>query len=112
MWQPKRICATPGCGVLSDGTRCEAHAKLQHQRDRQRRGNAADRGYDGRWQRLRDAFIASHPLCQRCQDVHHRVRAAEMVHHLDAISQGNPALCDESRLMALCNECHAQVEHE
>ena len=31
-----------------------------------RRGSSTERGYDWRWRRARDGFIAEHPLCVMC----------------------------------------------
>ena len=69
---------------------------------------------DVRWQRLRVAYLADHPLCEECLargvtreavDVHHVVSfmSAEGVERIKlALNYDN--------LRALCKECH-QAEH-
>ena len=69
---------------------------------------------DVRWQRLRVAYLADHPLCEECLangvtreavDVHHVVSfmSAEGVERIElALNYDN--------LRALCKECH-QAEH-
>ena len=69
---------------------------------------------DVRWQRLRVAYLADHPLCEECLangdtreavDVHHVVSfmTAEGVERIElALNYDN--------LRALCKECH-QAEH-
>lgn len=75
----------------------------------ERRGSAAERGYGAAWQRLRLAVLKAEPLCRRCRE-RGVVRAATLVHHMDRIAEGNPALARVERLVPMCDECHA-VEH-
>jgi len=68
------------------------------------RGNAADRGYDGDWQRLRRDFAQRHPLCvnwDRCRG------GCEIVDHITPIAAGGARL-DEDNLQPMCRPCHAQ----
>ena len=68
-----------------------------------------------KWQRLRAAYIAEHPLCEEClkQD---KTTAAVDVHHVRSFMSTNDeferaALAfDYSNLRALCRECHTR-EH-
>ena len=66
---PPRLCR---CGALVRG-RCP---HCQRDQD-QVRGNAAERGYDGKWRIKRAAFLNAHPWCseagcgQRATDVDH-----------------------------------------
>ena len=48
--------------------------------------------------------IAEHRWCQRC-----RVRPATEVHHKTAVVYGGTD--DEQNLVALCSECHREIEH-
>lgn len=45
------------------------------------RGKTAARGYGGRWQRERSAYLASHPLCVMCQ-AEGRITPASVVDHI------------------------------
>lgn len=69
--------------------------------DRRRRGSAAQRGYDRQWRKVRDAFLARHPLCECGQ-------GASIVDHVVPINQGGRRL-DESNLRSVCTACHAAM---
>lgn len=75
--------------------------------DAQKRGTAAQRGYDSRWRRLRSMVLAAQPLCVRCAE-RGIVRLAEHVHHIVPLAAGGGN--EEHNLMPLCAQCHAQ-EH-
>lgn len=101
----KKPCAYPGCPVLVDpGQRyCEEHQKrIQREYDRER-GSAASRGYDARWRRLRQMYLAANPLCEECLRAG-RITPATQVHHKD----GNPNNSAWSNLESLCLECHSR----
>lgn len=127
---PKRFCAFPGCGVIVAGGYCDLHKTRQryckqpgcsvivtdgnwcadHQPQRRlddRRGSAASRGYDRRWQTVRAAYMAQYPLCGRCQ-ARGLVKQADMVHHIIAIADGGDRLT-YSNLLSLCWTCHGKV---
>ena len=68
------------------------------------------------WKTLRNSYIRSHPLCERCLE-NGITKPAEHIHHVTPFLRG---LTDESRwtllldqdnLMALCRDCHSKV-HE
>ena len=48
------------CGTPTPRSRCP---KCMSQRNVER-GSSTQRGYDSTWQRVRNAYIARHPLCQ------------------------------------------------
>jgi 5-methylcytosine-specific restriction protein A len=101
---------------------CAAHVQETERRDRERRGSAAERGYDGRWRIYRRAFLAKYPLCgMRSAEADRRiahmgvewseckraglVRAAEQVDHLEP-HRGNQGLFwDGGNHQALCQHC-------
>ena len=68
-----------------------------------------------KWQRLRAAYIAEHPLCEECLK-QGKTTAAVDVHHVRSFMSTNDeferaALAfDYSNLRALCRECHTR-EH-
>ena len=67
-YKPKRPCSYPGCPRLTSGRYCEEHQKIitahynKHQRD-----PASKRRYGRAWKRIRDRYIAAHPLCEQCR---------------------------------------------
>lgn len=106
--KPRRICNKAGCNEITSGTYCDVHKaeaekhRQQHMADR--RGSSASRGYDGRWQKLRQHKLRINPFCESCERIG-LVEVATMVHHIKPISQGGKAL-EYSNLMSLCEACH------
>lgn len=56
-----RSCIEPGCGEVSDETRC-----LLHRGEVTRKGNTTQRGYDQRWRRLSERARKAQPWCSDC----------------------------------------------
>jgi 5-methylcytosine-specific restriction protein A len=77
----KKPCAHPGCPELTDGRYCDKHQKKRQQEQDQRRGTAAQRGYDYRWQKYRVQFLKRNPLCVMCKE-EGRVTPASVVDHV------------------------------
>lgn len=102
-------CRRPGCaGIVRAGV-CSLCGPLRARRDAAGdalRGTAAQRGYGGRWQRVRALFLRAHPLCAECaqQGV---TTAATDVHHLVPRRAGGTD--EESNLRALCHSCHSRI---
>lgn len=107
--RPKRVCVHPGCGKLTEATRCPAHqaardtayraaeTAARRQRDKGR-PHGAERGYDATWRRVRRLYLLAHPVCScgaRATDVDHVVPLREGGTH------------DWSNLQALCHACHS-----
>lgn len=66
--KPKRPCAYPGCPALSDGRYCPEHQKvITAHYNRYERDPASRKRYGRAWKRIRDSYIAEHPLCEQCQ---------------------------------------------
>lgn len=102
----QRYCLYPGCNqIVTDSNWCADH-QPQRRHD-ERRGSAAARGYDRRWQTVRAAYMAQYPLCGRCQ-MRGLVKQADMVHHIVAIADGGARL-DFDNLISLCWACHGKV---
>lgn len=100
-------CRRPGCaGVVRGGmcSRCGPVRRDDAQYD-ERRGTAAQRGYDGLWQRARRVKLAEQPLCEECLR-QGRVRAAALVDHIVPMADGGARL-DPENWQSLCEECHA-----
>ena len=104
--KPYRPCNHVGCPeLIRDGRYCDRHQKEKQQQQDQRRGSAASRGYDSRWQKARKRFLIQHPLCVECQRQGFIV-AASVVDHV-APHKGNYKLFwDESNWQPLCKRCH------
>ena len=105
--KPKRPCSHPGCPLLTHDRFCEAHAKQEARRYEQEQRDPAMRKRYGRlWRRIRDSFMASHPLCEQCS-AEGRVTPAEEVHHIVPLANGGTH--DPANLMALCKACHSTI---
>lgn len=108
--KPKRPCRYPGCGRLSDGPYCEEHAKLMNRHyNRFSRGYDSGKRYGRAWRKIRDRYIAAHPLCERCLE-EGRLTPVEEVHHILPVSQGGTH--DPGNLMSLCQSCHTKIHLE
>ena len=70
------------------------------------RPNAAARGYDARWARLRRWYLTRHPVCERCE-AQGRTAAATMVHHMRPVRYWPGLRLAVANLQALCTQCHA-----
>lgn len=107
---PQRVgsaCRRPGCpGIVREGV-CSACGPLrragQQQHDEQR-GTAAQRGYGGRWQRVRAMYLRSHPLCVACERMGRATPATDVDHIVARRAGGSD---EESNLQALCHACHS-----
>lgn len=107
--RPASLCPRSGCpGLVRDGV-CAAcgHDSNQQRRTRydNQRGNAAERGYDYRWRKLRGMVLRHTPLCADCAAEGRTTQATE-VHHIVARRDGGQD--EESNLMALCKSCHSK----
>lgn len=92
-------CNWPGCSAITDRRYCPEHYR-QFRREQDRfRPSAARRGYDRHWQAIRAAYLAAHPLCQRCG------RPATEVDHIVPLARGGTH--DPANLSALCKSCHS-----
>ena len=105
--KPKRPCSHPGCPILTDDRFCEEHAKQEAKRyETYDRDPAMKRRYGRKWKRIRDRFIAAHPLCEQCKTLG-RIQSAEEVHHIQPLSKGGTH--DTDNLMSLCTRCHSAI---
>lgn len=106
--RPPRPCLRCGKATTNANRYCDAHKHIAEERERkarkaadERRGTAAQRGYDSRWRKAREGYLRSHPLCAECER-QGRVTPATVVHHIDHNQWNN----DPSNYEALCRECH------
>jgi 5-methylcytosine-specific restriction protein A len=106
-YKPKKPCAHPGCPNLTAGRFCPAHAKQDARNYEQyRRDPDTRRRYGRAWKRIRDRYIAAHPLCEQCSAAGH-ITPAQEVHHIVPLSDGGDHA--EDNLMALCSSCHSGI---
>lgn len=102
-------CKRSGCpGLVVEGvcSKCGPLRQASASEHDERRGTAAQRGYGGRWQRVRAMYLRSHPLCARCER-EGRVSMATDVHHI--IPRRDGGADTESNFEALCHSCHSKV---
>lgn len=63
-------------------------------------------GYGYRWRKLRDAFIARHPICADPFELHgDQIVPATQVDHIIPRKRGGTD--EEPNLQALCAHCHS-----
>lgn len=100
-------CTYPGCRELvrHGNSRCEKHRDLEKKQAEAARPNARERGYDYRWEKARKAFLAAHPLCERCK-ANGVYRQANVVDHVVPHKGDRALFWDWSNWMALCKPCH------
>jgi len=104
--KPARPCSHPGCPNLTHARFCEQHANQEQRRYRRfERDPEINRRYGHAWQKIRDRYIASHPLCEDCLEAGRTTPAAE-VHHMLPLGHGDTH--DASNLRALCKPCHSR----
>lgn len=105
--KPKRPCSYPGCPELTEGRYCEEHAAMMNkQYEKYNRDPDTRRRYGRAWKRIRDKYVAAHPLCEMCQK-NGKLTPTEEVHHILPLSRGGTHA--ESNLMALCKSCHSEI---
>lgn len=93
------------CGnIVAHGSRCPCHQV----RDRERkarfdatRPSARERGYDTKWDRERQAFLAAHPTCVRC------AAPSRIVDHIMPHKGDQKLFWRRSNWQALCVACHS-----
>lgn len=95
---PPRICSR------CRRTHCDCRA-IQRKEWDERRGTAAERGYDHRWRTFRLSYLARHPLCTDCES-QGLVRPAVHIHHIKKLRDHPEYKYDEQWLMPLCETCH------
>ena len=105
--RPKRPCSHPGCPKLTDGRFCTEHEKQEAVRyEKYDRDPSTRRRYGRAWKRIRDRYIAAHPLCAQCE-AEGRLTPAQEVHHIVPLANGGTH--DKINLMALCKSCHSRI---
>ena len=109
---PARGCAYCMCSkrAVQGEQYCEEHLKLvTKQYDSFTRSPDHHRKYGRAWKRIRDRYVRSHPVCERCL-AEGRITPVEEVHHIVPVSKGG--LHVDSNLMSLCQSCHTKIHIE
>lgn len=68
---------------------------------------AAQRGYGYKWQKAREGFLRSHPLCVMCQ-AEDRVTAANVVDHKTPHRGDQALFWDRTNWQSLCATHHSR----
>ena len=108
-WKLDQPCTYPGCGKLSDSSRCEEH-RLQERRRYEQERSASDDDtrafYNSRaWRRASKNHLEDEPLCRKCGAI------AVMTDHVIPIKRGG-SKWDASNWQSLCQSCHARKSAE
>jgi len=82
----------------------------------QRRGSAADRGYDAQWSAASRAWRRDHPLCRYCAtSAQRRVTPATLVDHFWPHKGDQDLFWDQRWWVSACDPCHSgfkqRLEH-
>jgi len=103
-WRAEKPCSVPGCPNTTPGKYCALHQAQKTKAYNQRRRDVR-KLYDRNWEKVRDSYIARHPLCELCEAAG-RLVPAEHVHHVVPLFQGGTHR--DSNLQALCKPCHGK----
>ena len=100
-----RIC---GCGHrIAGGVLCpceERRSKERKARHDAKRPSAAERGYDGKWQKESKAYLAIHRHCARCN------APSTLVDHIVAHKGDQRLFWSRSNWQPLCTPCHSRAK--
>lgn len=79
---------------------------MDMQYNKYERDPATKKRYGRSWKRIRDRYIAAHPLCEECKR-DDKLTPADEVHHILPLSKGGTHRDDN--LMSLCTSCHSTI---
>lgn len=108
-YSPKHGCAERGCSGLAEAGKkyCAKHAYLEPEKTEAPRKSAYARGYNKRWQRARQTYLANHPLCVECMKQGKYVMATDVDHIIP--HRGNQNIFwDTENWQSLCHSCHSK----
>jgi|ERR1035438_705761 5-methylcytosine-specific restriction protein A len=98
---PKACICQPCPNLAEYRGRCREHAR----RAEIARGTTTERGYNGDWQRLRNAKLATDPVCQI--RTHCKGLVASEVDHIVPIRVRPDLRLEWSNLQSACKRCHS-----
>lgn len=107
----RRMCSIAGCKNLAiEGkTYCEEHLKKENKKyERYLRGYNTSERYDSRWNKIRNLYIKSHPLCEECLK-ENKTTKGTIVHHKIPVSENENLKYDLENLETVCASCHKKI---
>jgi 5-methylcytosine-specific restriction protein A len=104
--KPLKPCAYPYCPNLTRERYCSEHKTLANREYNQQRSVETSQRYGYQWTKIRQLFLAKHPLCERCL-LENRLIPATEVHHKLPLSDGGTH--SDDNLQALCKSCHSRI---
>ena len=105
----KRPCLD--CAAPTPTTRCPAcaaHHNAQQPRPRDTRPTAAQRGYDGKWRRLRTAYLTRNRRCLDC-GAPATVADHRPTPRRELVARGDPDPDADHHLEPRCVPCHNRI---
>jgi 5-methylcytosine-specific restriction protein A len=103
----KHPCRAPGCAELTAERYCERHRREVAQRyEKYQRGYSPRVRYGRAWEKIRNAYVERHPLCEDCRR-RGRLTPTREVHHIVPLSDGGTHAW--ANLRALCKPCHSAI---
>lgn len=105
---PRNPCSHQPCpGFAEIRGLCKKHHAEIHREIDSRRGSAASRGYDRRWQKARDLYLAEpeHALCLHCKATG-RDTTATVVDHIVPHRNDRELFWNQMNWQPLCKACH------
>lgn len=106
MKKPLKPCNDPGCPQLTREGYCQQHKTSKPSYDLYRESSSR-RGYNSRWRKAREGYLAKHPLCQSCMLQGKRI-AATVVDHIKPHKGDKKLFWDSSNWQPLCASCHSR----
>ena len=99
------LCNQPGCNKLTHKRFCDGHTRSYRALQDKKRGTAHQRGYGGRWRKVREAHLKENPLCVECSK-QNKVTAAIIVDHIVPHKMNYELMWDPNNHQSLCKYHH------
>jgi 5-methylcytosine-specific restriction protein A len=108
---PTRVlmpCRQPGCKeLIPGGGRCDKHKKKEQKFWDDRRGSAAERGYDYEWSKYSKWFLKQ-PENQFCKlHLPGCAELSEVVDHIKPVDKDDPLFTDRNNHQSACRHCNS-----
>lgn len=73
-----------------------------------RRAGSTERGYNARWQRVRQIWLQRHPFCADPYSLHGPLVPGNQVDHIQPHRGDEGLMWSESNFQTLCAQCHSR----